>query len=44
MVKKCTSQEFLEKGSNTIGYEMGSSSFGVYTMAKTPHVDNFKDG
>ena len=34
----------LGEWSNTIGYEMGPTLAGVYTMTKTYMVDNFKDG
>jgi hypothetical protein len=43
MVKKCTNWEF-RGWTNIIAYKMGSSHVGVYTMAKTPPMKNFKHG
>jgi hypothetical protein len=34
----------LEERSNMINYEMGSSTAGVYTMAKTSLMENFEHG
>ena len=34
----------LGEWSNVIGYEMGSSHVGVYTMVETSLVENFKHG
>jgi hypothetical protein len=44
MVKKCTGQEFSGEWSNMIGYKIGSSLAGVYAMAKTSLMKNFKHG
>ena len=33
----------LKEWSNMIGYEMGSSAAGIYIMAKTSSVENFKN-